>query len=128
MSLVNDPSKCHKKVHKEGLGLSYTGEQGVKTAAEFVSGSDFAISCDFFCFFSLAFSRPALQNCSNLELRSSSDLLDDPAVDSVAGFSSKFSSSTSCNTRNKVSHFIYFYFKMLILVFKIREILKMPNS
>lgn len=45
-------------------------------------------------FFSFAFSLPALQNSSNFVLRSSSDLLAQPAVAS-GGPSSRFSSSTS---------------------------------
>jgi hypothetical protein len=68
------------------------------------SDSDFRDSLARLSFFSLAFSLPARQNSSNLELMSSSDLLAAPAVDSVLGFSSMFSSSTSCNIGGEPVH------------------------
>lgn len=68
---------------------------GVGTLPE--SDSDLRVSLARLSFFSLAFSRPALQNSSNLELMSSSDLLAAPAVVWLVGLSSMFSSSTSCN-------------------------------
>lgn len=70
-------------------------EVGVGTPPE--SDSDLRVSLARRNFFSLAFSRPALQNSSNLELMSSSDLLAAPADVWLLGLSSMFSSSTSCN-------------------------------
>jgi hypothetical protein len=70
---------------------------GVGTLPE--SDSDLRVSFARRSFFSLAFSRPALQNSSNLELMSSSDLLAAPADGWLLGLSSMFSSSTSCNNR-----------------------------
>jgi hypothetical protein len=68
----------------------------VEAGAIVASDSDLHVSLARFSFFSLAFSRPALQNSSNLELMSCSDLLAAPADGSVVGLSSMFSSSTSC--------------------------------
>jgi hypothetical protein len=68
----------------------------VQTGAIKASDSDLHVSLARLSFFSLAFSRPARQNSSNLELMSCSDLLAAPADRSVVGLSSMFSSSTSC--------------------------------
>lgn len=98
---------CFNSSHSDGLVLwgCEIVIEGAGTMVEVVvvqvcvitaSDSDLRVSLARLNFFSFALSRPALQNSSNLEFMSCSDLLAAPADGSVIGLSSMFSSSTSC--------------------------------